>query len=79
MASLFGARLARSGAAFVTLTGHWLEARNAIASQGLRVEEPSGQWSARPDVAPLDGPHPPADFVLVLPTEVEQLLSTLAR
>jgi 2-dehydropantoate 2-reductase len=66
MASLFGARLARFGEASVTLTGHWLEARLAIASQGLRIDEPSGQWSARPDVAPLDAPHPAVDFVLVL-------------
>lgn len=66
MASLFAARLARFTRAAVTLTGTWLEARAAIVSHGVHVEESSGSWSARPDVAPLEGPHPPADFVLVL-------------
>lgn len=66
MASLFGARLLRFGRAVVTLTGDWREARDAIAAHGIHVEDPAGVWSVRPEVAPLGGPHAPADLVLVL-------------
>ena len=81
MASLFGARLTRFSRAAVTLTGSWREARAAIVSHGVHVVEPSGSWSARPDVAALDGPHTPADFVLVLVKSYQTALvaETVAR
>jgi 2-dehydropantoate 2-reductase len=66
MASLFGARLLRFGGAAVTLTGSWPEALSSIAIHGIRVEDPSGIWSARPEVVPLDSSQAPADVVLVL-------------
>jgi len=66
MASLFGARLMRFGGAVVTLTGSWPVAIASIGSQGVSVEEPTGQWTAHPRIEPLGGPHAPADFVLVL-------------
>jgi 2-dehydropantoate 2-reductase len=65
MACLFGARLARSGAA-VTLVGTWPDALDALGSEGVRVDDGVASWRA--DVAvrrPGDGVEP-ADLVLVL-------------
>jgi 2-dehydropantoate 2-reductase len=56
----------RFGGAAVTLIGTWPEALAAMASHGIRVDDPSGPWSARPEVAALDAPHASADLVLVL-------------
>ncbi len=66
MACALGARLSRFGRAVVTLAGTWAAALEAIASHGIRVDEPGGPWSATVRVAPLAGPLGPADFVLVL-------------
>jgi 2-dehydropantoate 2-reductase len=66
MASALGARLARYGRAAVTLAGTWPEALDAIALEGITVEEQGGTWLARVDASPLAGPFGPADFVLVL-------------
>ena len=66
MACALGSRLARYGRAAVTLAGTWIAAMDAIASRGIVVDEPTGVWSARVRVAPLEGPLGPADVVLVL-------------
>lgn len=66
MACALGARFARFGRAAVTLAGTWRAALEAIAARGITVEDPSGVWAAKVDVAPLAGPLGPADVVLVL-------------
>lgn len=70
MGALLGARLARGGLVEVTLAGTWSAALDAIGRHGVVVvedDEDEGRvWSARPGVAPLDGPLPRADLVLVL-------------
>jgi len=67
MAKLVGARLARSGAAAVTIAGTWRAAIAAIAARGVVVEDGGGTWSASVaavmDVAAVAGRY---DLVLVL-------------
>lgn len=66
MASALGARLARYGRAAVTLAGTWSEALDAIAREGIWVEEQGQTWLVRVHASPLVGPFGPANFVLVL-------------
>jgi len=66
LACLFGARLQRFAGARVTLTGVWTEALAAIAAQGVRVEDDSGAWSARLEVASRTSSLGQADRILVL-------------
>lgn len=65
VASLVGARLARSGAAEVTLVGTWAAALSALRSHGLTVEEPRETWTVPVAAARLGDPLGPADLVLV--------------
>lgn len=65
VASLVGARLARSGAAEVTLVGTWAAALSALRSDGLTVEEPRETWTVPVAAARLGDPLGPADLVLV--------------
>ena len=64
MASLLGARLARSAPGSVTLVGTWPEALAAIARDGLTVEEDGERWLARPEASTLEA-APTADGVTV--------------
>lgn len=66
MGSLFAARLARSGAALVTLAGSWREALDTVAARGITVEEDGGVWRAHVTTSLLAGTLAPADFSLVL-------------
>lgn len=66
MASLLAARLARSGAALVTLAGTWREALVAIATHGVLVEEDGRRWSVPVATALLLDTLGPAEVVLVL-------------
>lgn len=65
VASLVGARLARSGAAEVTLVGTWAEALSALRSDGVTVEEPRETWTVPVAAARLGEALGPADLVLV--------------
>jgi 2-dehydropantoate 2-reductase len=66
LASLFAARLARAGEAFVTLAGRWRAALVAVAARGITVEEDAKTWTASVTTALLDETLGPADVVLVL-------------
>jgi 2-dehydropantoate 2-reductase len=66
LGSWMAARLCASGAAAVTVAGTWPEALDVIAREGIRVDEPGRSFVARPTVAHVREPLPPADFVLVL-------------
>jgi 2-dehydropantoate 2-reductase len=65
MASFFGASLARAGHR-VTLAGTWRTGLATAARQGLRVQDPAGEWAARVETLPLDAPVAPHELVLVL-------------
>jgi 2-dehydropantoate 2-reductase len=65
MGSLLAARLARGGAATVTIGGTWAEGLEVIRRQGITVDDDTGSWSMPVATAPLDGAGP-ADFVLVV-------------
>jgi 2-dehydropantoate 2-reductase len=65
MGSLIAARLARSGAADVTIAGSWPEALDLIPRRGITVEDDTGRWSAPVAAARLSDVGQ-ADFVLVL-------------
>lgn len=65
MGSFLAARLARGGAARVTVAGAWAEGLETIARHGIAVEDETGRWSARVATAPLSDPGK-AGFVLVL-------------
>ena len=65
MGSLLAARLARGGAARVTVVGAWAEGLEAIGRHGITVEDDSGCWSVPVATATLSHPGK-ADFVLVL-------------
>jgi 2-dehydropantoate 2-reductase len=66
MACLFGARLARTGAARVTLAGSWPAGLTALAKDGIRVREDAGEWQVPVTALPLAGALPPSELVLVL-------------
>jgi 2-dehydropantoate 2-reductase len=66
MATLFAARLARSGHAHVTLAGRWREALHTAAAAGLTLTEPEGTFRVAVATALLADTLGPADFVLVL-------------
>jgi 2-dehydropantoate 2-reductase len=80
MGSLLAARLARGGAATVTVAGTWAEGLEAIRTHGITVEDETGPWSARPAAASLSNAGP-ADFVLVLvkSTRTAAVAETAAR
>jgi 2-dehydropantoate 2-reductase len=80
MGSLLGARLARGGAAEVTVAGTWAEGLEAIRTDGITVEDETGPWSVRVGTAPLSEAGP-ADFVLVLvkSTRTAAVAGTAAR
>jgi 2-dehydropantoate 2-reductase len=63
--SLLAARLARAGAAEVTVAGTWAEALETIRRDGITVKDDTGRWSARVATAALSDVGQ-ADFVLVL-------------
>jgi 2-dehydropantoate 2-reductase len=65
MASLVGARLARSRAAVATLAGNWTDALDTIQARGVTVEENGQSWSAFPATCKLAS-APVSDIVLVL-------------
>lgn len=65
MGCLMAARLARGGAARVTVAGTWAEGLEAIGRHGITVEDETGRWSAAVATAPLSDTGG-ADFVLVL-------------
>ncbi len=65
LATLFGARLGRSGL-HVTLVGSWAEALATIPRRGLTVVEEEGSWSAPAQAAHIDSPLPHGDVILVL-------------
>lgn len=65
MGCLIAARLARSGAADVTISGAWTEGLAAIARHGITVEEDGDRWSVRVATALISDAQQ-ADFVLVL-------------
>jgi 2-dehydropantoate 2-reductase len=65
MGSLLAARLARSGAAEVTMAGTWAEGLEAIRARGVIVEDETGRWSA-PVTAVSLAEAKAADCVLVL-------------
>jgi 2-dehydropantoate 2-reductase len=65
--SLLAARLARAGAADVTVAGTWAEALETIRRQGITVKDDTGRWSARVATANLsEVGQGQANFVLVL-------------
>jgi 2-dehydropantoate 2-reductase len=67
MACLFGARLARSGRARVTLAGTWEDGLRALRADGIRLEEADERDEVvRVGVRHLHEPGEPADHVLVL-------------
>lgn len=66
MASLVGARLARSGRAEVTLAGSWRAALDAVAVSGVTVEDEKERWTVPVRAVHVAGPLPPADLVLAL-------------
>jgi 2-dehydropantoate 2-reductase len=65
MASLVGARLARTGQALVTLAGSWTEAIDAIVAGGVTVEETGSKWVAFPAACRTEE-APASALVLVL-------------
>lgn len=65
--SLLAARLARAGAAEVTVAGTWTEALDTMRRNGITVKDDTGRWSARVAAVNLsDVGQNQADFVLVL-------------
>ena len=65
--SLLAARLARAGAAEVTVAGTWSEALEIIRRDGITVRDDTGRWSARVTAVTLsDVAAGQADYVLVL-------------
>lgn len=66
LACFFGARLARSGRALVTLAGRWIEAVEHVKARGVTVLEDGEAWQARVEALSLAEPLPQADLVLVL-------------
>ena len=65
--SLLAARLARAGAADVTIAGTWAEALETIRRDGITVKDDTGRWSARVATAGLaEVGAGQADFILVL-------------
>jgi 2-dehydropantoate 2-reductase len=66
LACLFGARLARSGAAQVTLAGTWPEALRALRTSGIRVRQDHDEIVSPVAVRHIDDEWEPADFALVL-------------
>jgi 2-dehydropantoate 2-reductase len=66
LGSWMGARLSAGGEAAVTIVGTWPDGLQAIARDGIHVEEQGRTFSARPAAAHLHDPIGPADFVLVL-------------
>jgi len=65
--SLLAARLARAGAAKVTVAGTWTEALATVRREGITVKDDSGRWSAQVETATLSEVGPgQADYVLVL-------------
>ncbi len=67
MACLFGARLARSGRARVTLAGTWEDGLRALRADGIRLEEADERDEVvRVGDRHLHEPGEPADHVLVL-------------
>jgi 2-dehydropantoate 2-reductase len=61
----FAARLAHAGER-VTVAGTWAEGLAAIARDGIRVQEPEREFTARCAVARVTGPLPQVPVVLVL-------------
>src|SRR6185436_3180429 len=80
MGSLLAARLARGGAARVTVAGTWAEGLETIGRHGITVEDDSGCWSVPVATATLSHPGK-ADFVLVLvkSTRTAAVAGTAAR
>jgi 2-dehydropantoate 2-reductase len=66
LGSWMAAHLSATGEAPVTVVGTWAEGLDAIARQGIRVDEPARSFTARPAVAHLRDAIPPAETVLVL-------------
>jgi 2-dehydropantoate 2-reductase len=67
LACLFGARLARSGRARVTLAGTWPEGLHALRTVGIRLlEEDRDEAVLAVEVRHLHDEPQPADYVLVL-------------
>ena len=80
MGSLLAARLARGGAARVSVAGTWAEGLEAIRTDGITVEDETGPWSVRVATTSLSEAGP-ADFVLVLvkSTRTAAVAGTAAR
>ena len=80
MGSLVAARLARGGAARVTVAGTWAEGLETIGRHGITVEDETGRWSVPAATAPLSDTGT-ADFVLVLvkSTRTSAVAGTAAR
>lgn len=66
MASLFGARLARSGHASVTLAGSWEAALSTIGRQGITVHDAGHAWTVAVDAVSRTAPLEDFDNVIVL-------------
>jgi 2-dehydropantoate 2-reductase len=66
LGSYVAARLSALGDSAVTIVGTWREGLDAIARDGIHVEEPGRSLLARPAVAHLHDRVPPAHFVLIL-------------
>jgi 2-dehydropantoate 2-reductase len=64
MAKLVGARLARTGRAEVTLAGTWVAAIEAMARDGITVEEECGEWTVPVWAVRLDAADRERDFRL---------------
>lgn len=66
LACLFGARLARSGHARVTLAGTWSEGLHAIRTLGIRLQQDRDEVVVPVGARHLHDQLEPADYVLVL-------------
>ena len=66
LGSWMAARLSAGGETAVTVVGTWRDGLDAIARDGIHVEEPQRAFSARPAAAHLHDAIAPADFVLVV-------------